>query len=439
MPSIHPSTRFSTAGLLVLAAWLLAACGGGGPTPPDPVPGPGAPAYRVRPPAGKLPWPQHDPSWSQARYDAMLDSVWVINNFAVYQGGAERTSLYLHDGLDVVLPNGTRIHAVEAGTVRAIVDRTEFYRLLVVEDEDEPGLGWAYIHVDSFRVVVGQRVAQGTELAQVRFRGVEHLHLGRVRQAPDGGWDPQEIAYLQPDTFFVYRDTEPPVFQGGFRYVRNGTDEAFLPAAPGEPVIVSGDVDVVAGLRDPGEWARSKGPFGGPDTYGDRNAVNRIAYEIAGPGGVIVRATALDLSRVALPRSRGLAESRQALSLYQHYGSVSPAAPPVGIFNRKFHYHVVTNTDGAGRPGDLDASVDTASWRTAELGADGTRRFPDGDYTVTVRAWDFKGNAAARTETVRVRNGSASTPTSFGSRWPPAKPPPSTSTWPSFPRSGARW
>jgi len=43
-------------------------------------------------------------------------------------------------------------------------------------------------------------------------------------------------------------------------------------------------------------------------------------------------------------------------------------------------------------------------WDTDERRPDGTRRYPNGDYTVTVRAWDAAGNETIRRDVVRVRN-----------------------------------
>ncbi len=408
-------SRLPTLALFLLTSLALGCSEGGNPVqepeppvPPDPPTVPAEPpVYRVSPPAGKLPWPQHNPAWAQEQYDAMLAGVWVVNNYGLYQGGTDRSSLYLHDGLDVALPNGTPIYAVESGTVRANVGGNEFYRSLVVEDDDEPGYAWGYTHVYNFRVQPGQKVHRGTLLAFVNFQGLEHIHLDRLRLRPGGSWETWgDMDHLQPDTFFVYRDVEPPAFEGRLRYVRNETDSAFLAAGADGIVTVSGDVDVVAGLRDPGEWARSKVPFGGQDTYGDRNAPNRVEYEVAAPGGaVLLRATTFDLSRLVLPREpQNGGRVMQVLTLYKHYESVRPEGPPVGNYNRKFNFYVVTNTAGSARAGGLDPADRDHAWRTAERGADGRPRFPNGDYVVTVRAYDFKGNVASQSETVRVRN-----------------------------------
>jgi hypothetical protein len=369
-----------------------------GPTDP--------PAYQVSPPEGKLPWPHHNPEWNVTEYAAMIDDIWVVNNFGLYQGGADRATLYLHDGLDVVLPNGTPIYAIEAGTVRANIGGSEFYRTLLIEDAERPGWGWAYTHIYHFAVEPGDPVHRGTPIGQVNFLGLEHIHLSRVKLRDGGSWNSLfDLIMVQPDTFFVYQDTEPPVFEGGFRYVRNQTDSAFIAPAEGVPVTVSGFVDIVVGLRDPGEWARSRVPVGGPTTYGDRNSPNRVEYDIAGADGVILSAVAFDLSRLGIAQTPALAtRAEQVLTLYQHYESVNPPAPPVGNNNRRFNYYVITNSDGTDAERELDLTGAMHSWRTGEVGSDGQPRFPNGEYTITVRAYDFKGNMASRSELVRVEN-----------------------------------
>lgn len=375
-----------------------------GPEGPDPPGGP--PVYRVAPPEGKLPWPHHDPDWDQARYDEMIRDLWVINNYGLYQGGAHRNSLYLHDALDVVLPNGTPIFAVEMGVVRANIGGDEHYRTLLIEDLDRPGRGWGYTHVYHFTVQPGDTVHQGTRIGSVHFLGLEHIHLWRVHRREGGSWSATEdLVSVHPDSFFVYIDTEPPVFEGRFRYVRARTDSAFLAPGPDVPVTVSGDVNIVVGLRDAGEWTRSTSPVGGDPTYGDRHAPTRVEYDIAGSDGVIVSGVAFDLSQLRIPYLPfPIQRADLTLSLYQHYESVNPPAPPPGNNNQRFSYFILTNSDGRDETRELRVAERQRAWRTAETGPDGARRFPDGEYTVTVRAYDSKGNMASRTEPVLVSN-----------------------------------
>ena len=77
--------------------------------------------YLVAPPEGKLPWPQHDPAFTRQQYEQMMSGLFIINNFGLYQGGDTRDSVYFHDGLDIVLPNGTVLYAISSGFVRASI------------------------------------------------------------------------------------------------------------------------------------------------------------------------------------------------------------------------------------------------------------------------------------------------------------------------------
>jgi hypothetical protein len=374
------------------------------PTEPPP-PTPPAPTYRVTLPEGKLPWPHHAPEWDEARFRQMLSELWVINNFAAYQGSADRASLYLHSGLDVVLRNGTPIYAVQSGWVRANVGGSEYYRTLYIEDEDRPGRGWGYTHIYHFTVRPGDYVHRGTMIGRVNFQGIEHIHLSRVVLPPGGMWEFSETQSVHADDYFIFEDTEPPVFEGEFRYVRNGADEPFMAGADGFP-LVSGDVDIVIGLRDPGEWTRSKVPFAGPGPYGDRHAPVRVEYDIEAPDGGVERFVGFDLRRVALTSAGpGAARLLQVLGLYQHYESVYPPAPPVGNYNQRWGYYIITNSDGA-EPGPhtIDEIDPRRAWRTAATDGMGRRRYPDGLYEITVRAFDSSGNMASRAGRVRVAN-----------------------------------
>ena len=376
-----------------------------GPPRPEPTrPGPAAPeapavAYRVAPPAGKLPWPQHDPSFSRERYDAMLRDVYLANNFGLLQAGPEPSSSYLHHGIDVVLDNGTPIFSVQSGYVRHILDAPamEFYKLIVIEDANAPDQGWSYAHVDSFRVRVGDYVPQGTQIAVVRFRGLEHVHLDRVRRPPGGQWrNLYSLLNAQPDAFFVYEDTQPPVFFERTFYFHNQSDSTFPRPADGSRKVVSGDVDVVVGIRDPSEHGHGRS-F--PD---DRWAPARIEYAIAPIGGTASRRRSFDFRTLELPRLAD--ESAIVATVFKFHRTVIPSNVP-SAGQTRMAFYVVTNAPEAGRAaGPVDPTNAALSWRTAERLPDGTARYPDGDYVVTVWAYDSKGNVGSRSDTVRVRN-----------------------------------
>lgn len=182
--------------------------------------------------------------------------------------------------------------------------------------------------MDFFRVQPGDQVHRGTVIAQVHFHGLPHVHLTRMKLRPGRGWSELSgLLALHPDSFFVDTDDQPPVFDpGGFRYVRHGSDSAFVAAEPGGVVTVSGDMSIVVGLRDAGEWTRALLPEWGPEGFGNRHSVTRVEDEIGGPDGLHESAVAFDLRATLLPvNSSGQAE--RTLTLYQLYGSVNPPAP----------------------------------------------------------------------------------------------------------------
>ncbi len=42
----------------------------------------------------------------------MMDELWIINNFGQYQQADKTTETYFHDGLDVVVPNRTKMFSI---------------------------------------------------------------------------------------------------------------------------------------------------------------------------------------------------------------------------------------------------------------------------------------------------------------------------------------
>jgi hypothetical protein len=351
--------------------------------------------YVVKPPPGKLPWPQHRPSMTEAEYQAMLRNLWVINNFGLYQGGTTRTTLYFHDGLDIVLDNFTPIYAVQSGYVRANIGGNEFYRTLIIEDADNPGLAWGYTHIYYFHVNVGDYVPQGGSVGSVNFQGLGHIHLSRLALAEGGSWTNfSDLNTLHPDSFFVYDDTQPPVIETPFYYFRNNADAQF---PRGSPPVVSGDVDIVVGMRDGGEFAHSK-----INGFGDRLAVARIEYEIRRPDETVLQYKSFDFRKLTLlGRDAGPAMTQ---TVYKFYYTIHPAGPP--SFDKIMSYYVISNTDGTGEAEVLTLAQQNFAWTTTAVDDQGQPLFPDGDYVITVKAFDAKGNVAAASDTVRVENSS---------------------------------
>jgi hypothetical protein len=381
--------------LAVSLVAMFCGCGPDQPVAPEapapPVEPPEDASYRVKPPEGKLPLPQHGPSFTEEEHAAMRAQLFVINNFGVYQGGSTPESMYLHDGVDLVLRNGTPIYAVEAGTVRAIQSAGNG-QMVLVEDADEPGRAWGYVHVGNVSVRRGQKVGQGTLLAQVQFNGIEHLHLDRLERPAGASWtDFFGLIHHPSAHLFDIPDTQPPLFEGTFRYYVDGSDTT-LPADS-----LQGDVDIVVGLRDPGEHHHDRSGFG------DRHAIQRLEYELEREGAAPQTFPSFDFSRLLIARDPTKArEAEQAQTVYRFYRSIHTDTE---WWRRPFSFYTLTHAPMEGLPRPLARADTQGRWRTNALNERGERLFPDGDYTLTVRAWDSAGNRAERSETVKVRNG----------------------------------
>lgn len=348
-------------------------------------------------PEGKLPWPHQDPEITQEAYEELLNELCIINNYGQYQSGEIKESAYFHDGFDVVLPNGTKIYAIESGYVKAILGSREFYRGIIIGDTEGilPSDGWAYVHTDNFQVSVGDYVPQGTYIADIHFRGLEHLHLARIR-LPSGPWEePIEFVSLPLDHFFVYKDTVPPYVDTPFHYFRNNSDAQF---PSGDPTVVSGKVDIVVGMREAGEYAHiSSGDARG---YGDRLCVTRVEYEISGPDGRSSHYLSFDFSKISLQLSYN--GYGGFFSVYKFYPVIHPNDQTFG--DKVFSYYIITNTDGTGTFNDFPFSDEAFCWDTLATDPEGVPLFPDGEYTITVTAYDFMNHATTKTETIRVDN-----------------------------------
>ena len=158
--------------------------------------------------------------------------------------------------------------------------------------------------------------------------------------------------------------------------MREGTLNEFDKGEDGVPV-VSGPVDVIAGI-----WDRAY------DGHGGTWMVPVVTLEISG-------AKSKPWRKLVLDQRGAIEDARQSLPLYlsnQEKQRWLKGRPPFPVI----HFLKVTNTDG---DGVIEAADRAQTWDT--------RSVADGDYRVTVRAWDLKGNGAERKAGVRVANGSA--------------------------------
>lgn len=351
-------------------------------------------SYQVEVEAPKLPFPHHDPVISSTEYEQLNDELFIINNYGQYQCGENKEECYFHDGLDIVLDNGTPIFAVKAGKVKSNLGSNEFYRTLVVEDADAPGHAWAYTHVYNFEVFPGDIVEKGQFLGRVNFQGIEHIHLSRVRLADGGSWNNySDLIHVYPDDHFILKDETAPIIDSPFLFFSNNTDNQF---EHGAVDTVSGEVDIVVRMRDTSPF--SKGDVGGGNFWGDRLCVKRIEYSIRKDGTELVNRSSFDFSKMEFQYSPE--RWREAGVVFKFH---LVADPGHSDFNRFLSNYIITNARDS-LEGQIDLNDTYNSWNTLEMDSGGQPVFSDGLYEVEVRAWDGNENRSTLTNEVYVKN-----------------------------------
>ncbi|UCD37344.1 MAG: peptidoglycan DD-metalloendopeptidase family protein [Fidelibacterota bacterium] len=374
--------------LFALVLLLADACSRNPTAPEKPI------SYVHPPPNGFFPWPQHDPAYSFAEYNQMMEQLFIINNFGQYQGGTTPESMYLHDGLDIILENETQLFSVSDGHVAAILGSMEGQRAIVIEDSGSFGSAWMYAHTDRFSVQPGDPVTQGHPIAIVSFpTGLGHVHLSRVSLREGGSWNSlDDYQYLFPDSFFFYPDSEPPVIETPFYFYQNKSDTEFPRTGS---TVVSGEVDIVVAIRDPGEHARDSSGFG------DRLCVGRIDYRILRDDHMLLERQSFDFRWSIIPRTP-YENSEVAQTVYKFWYTVQTDPPQ--SYSQIPSFYIITNSSGTEGFSILNPGTQTLCWDTREVGNDGTPVFPNGSYIISVAAYDHAGNQTVAADTVLVQN-----------------------------------
>ena len=343
---------------------------------------------------GKVPFPHHDPTISQDDYEQLIYDLFVINNYGLYQCGDTRSECYFHDAWDIILPNGTPIFAVEAGTVRAEIGGNQYYRTLIIEDADEEGYAWMYTHINDFAVRPGELVEKGQYLGRVNFLGLEHIHFGRAKLLPDQDWnDFGGMVNIYPDDYFEFYDSQPPIIKTPFHFFENNTDNLF---EHGEVDTVSGAVDIVVSMRDPGEYTGDWMDFG---YIGERLCVKRIHYKIKKDGVVLVDRPSFDFSKITFRHEPNI-NSAKTLTVYKPHFVLDAQGGNSYSF---FTHYILTNARDS-LVGQVHLEDGDLAWDTDALGEDGALLFPEGLYEIEVAAYDSKENETIVTDQVYVKH-----------------------------------
>ena len=345
--------------------------------------------YEASIPENKLPWPHHNPNILQSAYEHLKENVFVLNNFGQYQCGDTRNECYFHDALDIMLLNGTPIFAIKSGIVVAELGQAPFYKTLIIVDEDNPQLGWSYTHINDIEVQVGEKVQKGQNIGSVRFQGLEHIHLGRVKKL--NSWQSfSGFVSIYPNDFFEFTDTQSPIIEQPFYYFQNDTDWQF-------DSTLNGKVDIVAGIRDPGEYTANR--VGNWASYGNRNAVKKLTYKILKEEQVLVEKIAFDFSKLEFRFSQEI--DKYAGIVYKFHGLFFEEVPD--SWNKFVSHYILTNSPGDPN-GELNLDFQDFAWNTAALNESGEPIFPNGIYKIEIIAEDALGNTARASEIAKVLN-----------------------------------
>jgi hypothetical protein len=242
-------------------------------------------------------------------------------------------------------------------------------------------------------------VKAGTCIGEIDFHGLPHIHLTKVfsQGGQWGAW----CYVCPPNGHFTYTDEESPVIRKPFYFFKNNSNEIFEPD-PAGTVTVKGDVDIVVAMREAGLYARSN-----DSGFGDRLGVAGMEYAITfvseGPKGTR-QFPGFDFAKIRIKKGyHGTAyATKLTRAVYKHWRLFDE---PGRSGDKCFSYYVLTNCPIEGCPKEVELDDEDYCWRTAEKDEKGNPLYPDGRYSISVVAWDFKGNRAVAEMEVKVING----------------------------------
>ena len=187
---------------------------------------------------------------------------------------------YMHHGLDILVPAGTPVYAVESGYVKCILTTymEKHWRIAIGDSAGNvPCEAWLYAHIDdgTIPVTVGQYVEKGDYLGDIISWTpsiFDHLHIVKIFDSLAFwyNWTQWEYIANPLDVLEPLNDPDAPVFVNAienqiFAFCRNSSADYFPNNAE-----LNGDVDIICHVYDiynADEW---------------KNAPYSIEYKIIG-------------------------------------------------------------------------------------------------------------------------------------------------------------
>ncbi len=297
------------------------------------------------------------------------------NSYAQIQTYGSRQ--YLHPGIDILTEDYTPVYNVKRGIVKAIITiGSDAMWRIAISDGIEPGAteGYLYAHLvrDSIRFVVGDTVEAGEELGVLYPWPVSnystHLHFSRIitdGEHWNGNWRPTHNTLLDIST---YKDTAAPIFDTINNAIFTFRSEFghYL-----SPESVTGKVQLIFNCYDVGNTRFKTGIY---------------AYEC----------TIAPASKPANALVSTKFKFNMNLDRYVHNEQTNAVVPIIysmdkvytsesDYVTRNFFYKVLQN--GTWTPFSInyaDTYIDMESWE-------------EGNYTVTITAFDAGGNSTSAT------------------------------------------
>lgn len=299
----------------------------------------------------------------------------IGNSYGEYQfyGG----SPYFHPGLDILAPAGTSIYSVKAGYVKAVltISADLHWRVVVGDsagaDECE---GWLYAHLDQATIAVneGDWVEEGQYLGDLVFWPVadfHHLHFVKIRNSGVVWNSDWEFIGNPLDEMEMIGDTTAPVFEKAYGHQLLGFNQNQSGSYFPERSPLSGDVDIICKAFD----------YVNSDRW--QVAPHKIEYRIEG---------AVETDWITVVTFTGELDFDSNVDvIYQDDNIVNSR----GNYDHRDFFFSLTNSNGNEI---IEADDLSYSWNTAD--------YPNGNYTIHVRATDRAGNATEESMDVTVLN-----------------------------------
>jgi parallel beta-helix repeat protein len=292
----------------------------------------------------------------------------------------------LHRGIDIPCDQDTSVHAVEDGKIVHLAD-TDDYCTSVIVIEGAYTIEYAHVNaVDELKddecIVAGQKIGSVIKCPHEDDL-VTHLHFGIISMPNPNDtatWQGEENPLLVP-LIPAPKYGSSPVINKDIRFRTNEPDSFIFSQDPYlNPNELKGKVDIVVNAYDNIDAEKNAGIY-------------KIKYEIKDTSGNILEGQEKTLIEWNQQLPLGvICKKTKVDAIYESNCHYSPSLlldlPSSDCHNM---WYIVTNTKGSGKKEDINIAE---CWDTT--------RYPDGEYTVTITAWDARNSDAGKSEPTSI-------------------------------------